>query len=139
MQEFDALSIPPDPSIVQSEHMLQTLTKLWEVITSRGVNVRFGRELFPVLEAAGLREVAAIGHVMMHRGGTAGAQILRANFEQMHDALVDAGFSQADYNADLERLGDPSVLAVAGHVVGPGAETVVGGIAQITRCTGRFR
>lgn len=107
LQEFDALSMPPDPSIVPSERMFKTLRTLWEVMASRGVNNRFGRELLPLLVASGMQDVAAEGHVMMHRGGSAGARLSRANFEQMHDALIGAGLSQSDFDADLKRLEDP--------------------------------
>ena len=109
LQEFDALSMKPDPSIVRSEHLLRSLAVLWDVMKQRGADVRFGRELFPALESRGLRGVRAEGHVMMHQGGAAGARLLRANFDQMHDALIDAGLSEQEFEQDRIRMEDPSV------------------------------
>lgn len=107
LQEFDSLSMPPDPSVVAGELRMKTLTTLWEVMKSRGVDIRFGRQLFPVLERLGLQEVAAEGHLVMHRGSLAGARILQANFEQMHDELIAAGLTQAQFDEDVRRLNQP--------------------------------
>jgi SAM-dependent methyltransferase len=109
VQDFDALSMKPDPAIVESEHLLKTLVVLWQVMKERRADVRFGRSLFPLLESRGLQDVRAEGHVMMHRGGGAGARLLRANFDQMHDALIDAGLTQAEFDEDRVRMEDPSV------------------------------
>ena len=109
VQEFDALSMKPDPTIVESEHLLKTVAVLWQVMEERRVDVRFGRRLFPALESRGLLDVRAEGHVMMHRGGGAGARLLRANVDQMHDALIDAGLTQAEFDQDRLRMEDPSI------------------------------
>ena len=109
VQEFDALSMQPDSAIVESEHLLQSLVVLWQVMKERRADVSFGRNLFPALESRGLQEVRAEGHVMMHRGGGPGAKLLRANFDQMHDALIAAGLTQAEFDEDRVRMEDPTV------------------------------
>jgi SAM-dependent methyltransferase len=108
VQEFDSLSMKPDPAIAESEHLLKSLVVLWQVMQERHADVRFGRNLFPLLESRGLQDVRAEGHVTMHRGGGAGARLLRANFDQMHEALIDAGLTQAEFDADRVRMEDPS-------------------------------
>ncbi len=109
VQEFDALSMKPDPTIVESEHLPKSLLVLWHVMKERRADSRFGRNLFPALESRGLRDVRAEGHVMMHRGGGAGARLMRANFDQMHDALIEAGLTQAEFDQDRVRMEDARV------------------------------
>jgi SAM-dependent methyltransferase len=109
LQEFYALSMKPDPSIVQSEHLLRSLVVLWDVMHQRGADVRFGRELYPALESRGLRDVHAEGHVMIHRGGAAGARLMRANFDQLHDALISAGLTEEEFERDRVLMQDPNV------------------------------
>lgn len=108
LQEFDSRSMEPDPSVAPAEHLLKTLVAMWDLMGSRGVNVRFGRDLFSVLRDRGLVEVAAEGHVVMNTGRSPGADLMRANFNQMHDALVSSGrLTEAEFQADLARLEVP--------------------------------
>jgi SAM-dependent methyltransferase len=111
LQEFDSLSMMPDQSIAPSEHMFKTLLAMWELMGSRGVDVRFGRALYPAMKAMGLQNVWAEGHVIFNQGGSDGAHLLLANFTQMRDALIDSGaVSSQQFEADLQRLGDPLVM-----------------------------
>ncbi len=110
LQEFDAVTTRADPTKFESEHLLKTLTAVQDLLTDRGADIRFGRRLFPLLEAAGLNSVEAEGHLMFLRGGSAGASVQRANFEQMHDAMIAAGLREQEYQQDLARLDDDSVI-----------------------------
>ena len=110
LQEFDADSMRADPEIVPSEHLLKTLAVMWELMAARGVNLRFGRELYPLLSSLGLRDVEAEGHVSVWRGASAGARLLRANFDQLHDAIISSGkLTEQEFAEDIARLDDPSI------------------------------
>jgi SAM-dependent methyltransferase len=108
LQEFDSLSMPPDPNAFD-EHLLQSLVVLWDVMKSLGVNLRFGRELFPLFRQLGLEDVEGEGHMMFHHGGSAGAHLMQANFAQVHDALIAGGMSEEAFREDMERLKDPAI------------------------------
>ena len=67
-EEFDSLSMPPDPAVNPAEHFLETLGALWKVMAKEGANVRFGRLLPALLEKCGLLEIGAEGRVFLFRG-----------------------------------------------------------------------
>lgn len=110
LQEFDSRSMQADAAIVGSEHLLKSVTVMWELMAARGVNLRFGRELYPLLSSLGLSDVEAEGHVSVWRGGSVGARLWRSNFDQMHDALISSGrLTEQEFAEDIARLDDPSV------------------------------
>ena len=111
LQEFDSRSMEPNPSVAPAESLLKTQTAMWDLMTSRGVDVRFGRELFPLLRKRGLIELSAEGHVVMNTGNSPGADLARANFNQLHDGLVASGrVTEQEFQADLGRLEDPMFI-----------------------------
>lgn len=111
LEEFDSLSMPPDPTIAPAETMLKTLRALWAQMLERGANPGFGRQLFPLMREMGLADVWAEGRTVMFQGGSAGGRLFKANFEQVHDALVASGrVSEEEFAADLARLHDPEVV-----------------------------
>ena len=109
LQEFDALSMTTDPTVIESEHLLRSQVALWDVMAARGADVRFGRQLYPALESRGLLDVQAEGHVMVHRGGAAGARLMRSNFDQLRDALIEAGLTEEEFEQDRVLMEDPKV------------------------------
>jgi len=55
--------------------------------------------------------VAAEGRVFLFRGRSPGADMFRANFNQMHDILIAASHvSEDEFQADLARLDDPRIM-----------------------------
>ena len=109
LQEFDA-SLPADPSLFPSEYMLKTYATFNRVMTDRGVDQRFGRKLAGIVSSLGLPGVEAEGHATLFRGGSAGARLMRANFEQLREpVLASGGVSEAEFEADLARLDDPAI------------------------------
>jgi len=111
LQEYDALSMRADPAIFEAEHRLKTFFALHDVMMARGVDLRFGRRLPGLLSALGLADVEAEAHVALSRGGSLWGRLLRANFEQMHDALVGSGgVTEEEYEQDLARLDDPAII-----------------------------
>lgn len=109
-QEFEATSLRAKPETYHSEYLLKTLVALQEVMTARGANVQFGRELPSVLEDVGLREVNAEGYLARCTGGSAWGRLLRANVEQMRDAILAShAVTSEEFEADLRRLDDPAI------------------------------
>ena len=110
-EEFDTLSMPPDPAINPAESSLKTDVALREVMTARGVDLRYGRLLFARLRASGLVDVDAEARVPLWRGGAAGGALLRANFEQLKGPILAAGRVDADQFArDLARLDEADFM-----------------------------
>jgi SAM-dependent methyltransferase len=107
-EEFDSLSMPPDPSVNPDETLLKTLVAMGSLMAERGVHRGYGRLLTGSLRRHGLADVGAEGRLFMWQGGSAGARLLRANFEQLRDALIASGRVSADaFAADVSRLEEP--------------------------------
>lgn len=107
VEEFDSLSLLPDPVVNLAEVALQVGVALRQVLAERGVDARYGRLLSAQLDQLGLTEVGAEGRVFMWRGGTAGASLCRANYEQLRDEIIDTGLISAEeFASDLSRLNE---------------------------------
>jgi SAM-dependent methyltransferase len=107
-EEFDVLSMPPNPQISPSETMLKTITVLWRVMREAGVDQRHGRLLAGILESKGMENVTAEGRVFRIKGGSPWARVLRANLEQVHDKIIASGdLSEDEFQADIRSLDDP--------------------------------
>jgi ubiquinone/menaquinone biosynthesis C-methylase UbiE len=110
-EEFDSLSMPTDPALHPAECALKAQTAIQRVMASRGANTRYGRDLAARMRAHGLVDIRAQGRMAMWQGGSAGARLFRANFEQMREELLQMGLlTQAELDDDLTRLGDPLAL-----------------------------
>ncbi len=106
-EEFDSISMPADPAANPAETLLETDVAVREVMAAAGVDLRYGRLLASRLPALGLADVDAEGRVPLWRGGVAGAAVLRANFEQLRDAILTAGrVTATQFERDLARLDD---------------------------------
>jgi SAM-dependent methyltransferase len=111
-EDFDASSIPPDPTANPAEVLLKTLTATRRVMQDRGADDRtFARRLFTRLRAHGLVDVDAQASLSMWHSGSPGAALLRANFEQLHRTMIDAGYlTGQEFDQDIARLDDPDFL-----------------------------
>ena len=110
-EEFDSLSMQADPALHPEECPLKAQTAMQRVLASRGANTRYGRDLAARMRAYGLVDIRAQGRMAMWHGGSAGARLFRANFEQLRDELVRIGLlTQAELDDDLARLDDPRTL-----------------------------
>lgn len=108
-EEFDSLSMRPDSAINPDEVLLETFDALQRVMTARGVDLRYGRLLPGRFLSHGLADVGAEGRTFLWRGGGPGAAPMRANFDQLRDALVDSGLvGEHAFAADLGLLDDAS-------------------------------
>jgi SAM-dependent methyltransferase len=110
-EEFDSLSMPADPALHPDEHSLKAQAAMQRVMAARGANTRYGRDLAARMCAHDLVDIRAEGRMAMWQGGSAGARLYRANFEQLRDELLRIGsLTQAELDDDLARLDDPRTL-----------------------------
>jgi SAM-dependent methyltransferase len=107
VEEYDSVSMPPDPAISPGEILLKTQVAMMRFLEDGGVNRRYGRLLFGRLRAHGLSSVGAEARVLMCPSASPGASMLRANLEQLREAMIDGGYiTQQQYNEDIARLED---------------------------------
>ena len=110
-EEFDSESMPPDPTASSGEQLLRTQIAMGRVMAERGFDRRFGRRLFAHLRAQGLADVGAEARLFMVQGGSAGAELVRSNCEQLRSAMIDAGDVTArEIDQDLARLNEPQFV-----------------------------
>lgn len=111
VEEFDSLSMRPDPAIDPDEVLLETYDALQRVMTERGVDLRYGRLLTGRLRAHGLVDVDAEGRLFMLQGGSPGAALCTANFEQLRGAMVQSGLvTNEQIDADLRHLEEQRLI-----------------------------
>jgi SAM-dependent methyltransferase len=110
-EDFDSESMPPDPTVSAGELLLRTQVAMGRLMADRGFDRRFGRRLFAHLRAQGLADVGAEARLFMVQGGSAGADLVRANCEQLRSAMIDAGNVTArEIDQDLARLNEPQFM-----------------------------
>jgi SAM-dependent methyltransferase len=110
-EEFDSLSMPADPALHPDECVLKARAAVQRFMATRGANTRYGRDLAARMRACGLVDIHAHGRMAMWQGGSAGARLFRANFEQLREELLRIGLlTQAELDDDLARLDDPRTL-----------------------------
>lgn len=111
VEDVDVFATWPDPGLDSGETLLKTFAAMFTVMTQRGNDLRFGRKVPSRLRAAGLSDVDAEGRTFMWNGKSVGAALMRANFEQLHDAMGAANLiTEQQFAADLKRLEDPNFV-----------------------------
>ena len=104
-EDFDTLSLVADPMVSRGEVLLKTQVAMTRLFESRGIRRGFGRLLFGRLRANGLIGVGAEGRMFMISAATPGASLMRANYEQLREAMIEAGYiTQDEFEQDLARL-----------------------------------
>jgi ubiquinone/menaquinone biosynthesis C-methylase UbiE len=86
------------------------------LIAARGgeLALTWGRSLYQRLRAHGLVEVGMEGYLALREGGSPGAQLMRANFEQIRGEAVGAGlFTNEELASMLTLLDDPDFVVSA--------------------------
>lgn len=102
-EEFDAQWM--------GDAVLLTYAAMQQLMMRRGVDSSFGRALPAKMNDLDLVETGNSGYVFQWRGGSPFSQLLRANFDQVREAMLEAGLvSESQFNADLERLDDPELI-----------------------------
>jgi SAM-dependent methyltransferase len=110
-EEFDTASLPADPAISSGEISLKTQTAMFQVVEERGIERRWGRLLYRRFRQLGLVDVRAEARLSMWHGGSVGASLLRANFVQLHDALIASqNLTEQQLHQDLSTLEDPDFM-----------------------------
>jgi ubiquinone/menaquinone biosynthesis C-methylase UbiE len=110
-EEFDSQSLQYDPLRMPGEVHLKTQAALFRLLDERGVERRWGRLVNGRMRALGMVEVRAEAHLSMWHGGSAGASLTRANFEQLRDALIAGGYvTEEELEEDIARLDDPEFV-----------------------------
>jgi len=110
-EEFDSASLPADPAMNPAEVLSRTQVAMTRVLDDRGVDRRYGRRLLGQLQMHGLVEVGAEAQMSLWQGGSSGARLLRANYEQLRTDMIDAGYiGEEEFEHDLARLERPDFL-----------------------------
>ncbi len=110
LEEFDAQSMLPNPQRF-GEHYLKTMQAFHNATILRGVDSAFGRRLPALFRVAGLGDIGAEGRSVLAGGGSAGARVMRANYEQIKADMLDTGLvTEREFEMDLERMDDPAVM-----------------------------
>ncbi len=113
-EEFDALSMPGNPALYPGERYLKLEQAQQRLMRERGADASYGRRLPQRLAAHGLVNIDAEGQVFFWRGGSPGAQIKRANYLQLRDAILAAGYVSAEeLTEELRALEDPTTLVLS--------------------------
>jgi ubiquinone/menaquinone biosynthesis C-methylase UbiE len=111
-EEFDSVSLLPDPTVSPGEVILNTQLAVMGMLKDRGVERRFGRLLYGRLRAHGLVEVDAEGRLFMWRGESSGVSLMRTNFKQLRGALLDGHYiTEQEFDQDSARLDDSDFMA----------------------------
>jgi ubiquinone/menaquinone biosynthesis C-methylase UbiE len=87
------------------------LRALRGVMEARGMDLRWGSQLYQRFVAAGLVRVGMEGHIDLRPGGSPGARLDAANFSQVRDEAVRAGLvTLAEMERMLALLDDPAFV-----------------------------
>jgi hypothetical protein len=109
-EEFDAQSMLPNPQRF-GEHYLKTMQAFHHATILKGVDTALGRRLPGLFRASGLDNIGAEGRTVMAGGGSPGARVMRANYEQIKADILATGLvTEQEFAMDLERIGDPAVM-----------------------------
>jgi ubiquinone/menaquinone biosynthesis C-methylase UbiE len=110
-EEFDSVSLRSDPAVSPGEIQLKSQAAFFQVGEERGIERRWGRLIYGRLRALGLVEVRAEARLSMWQGGSVGASLMRANFEQLHDPLIAGGrITEQELQQDLAKLDSPDFM-----------------------------
>ncbi len=110
-EEFDSASLRSDPAVSSGEIQLKSQIALFRLAEERGLERRWGRLLYGRLRALGLVNVCAEARLFMWHGGSVGASLMRANFEQLHDPFIAGGhITEQELQQDLATLDSPDFM-----------------------------
>jgi ubiquinone/menaquinone biosynthesis C-methylase UbiE len=110
-EEFDSASLPADPGVNPAEVLSGAQVAMTRLLDDRGADRRYGRLLLGQLQGHGLVEVDTEARMSLWQGGSWGASLLRANYEQLRTELINAGYiTKEEFERDLARLERPDFL-----------------------------
>lgn len=104
-EEFDSVSQFPASDRYPWEVTLKSAAAMRQVMVGRGVDSGFGRALAGHLKARGLESISAEGRILMSQGKSLGTHLMKANLEQLREAILGTGSVTAlEFEDDLARL-----------------------------------
>ena len=110
-EEFDSLSLQPDPVIASTEISIKTLSAMEQLMARRGVDSLYGRRLAARVRLLGFASVTAEGRLFMWEGQSKGADLTRANFEQIRNELIELGLiTESEFERDVDLLAQYELL-----------------------------
>ena len=108
LEEFDSLSIAPDPAVNPGEEVLKIRVAFERLLTARGVDLRYGRLLPQRFRAHGLANIGAEASLTIWGAGTS---MMKLNFEELRDPILRSGLmSQAEFEAEMKRIDEDDFL-----------------------------
>jgi precorrin-6B methylase 2 len=109
IEDFDQTFFDATEAATDREQRIRTVQRAFaELLRRRGADLKYARRLPELLRRQGLRDVAGQGRIAFAAGGSPGSRLLKANFAQVADELIDGGLcTRADLNAALQALDDP--------------------------------
>jgi len=100
-----------DREIDPPEKLLRTYTAMMKTMTANGVDLHYGRKIIGLLRAEKLVEVSSEGRIFMWTGRSSGAALLRANFEQLREAMIVSGLiTEQQFAEDVAHLEGPNFI-----------------------------
>ena len=114
VEEFDNLSILPNPTVNPGEEELKVIRAGLRVLTARGVELRYGRWLPRQLQSLGLVNVGAEASTTMWHGDSPGTRLFKLTFEELADSILRSGLiSEAEFETDMRRLDELDFLTLS--------------------------
>lgn len=105
VEEFDFFSVLLDSAVNPDEEELPILHACYQALTSRGVDLRYGRRLPQRLVANGLINVEAEASLSLWKGKSPGTNLFKISLEELVDPILRSGLmSQAEFMAELRRF-----------------------------------
>jgi SAM-dependent methyltransferase len=110
-EEFDSLSLRPDPDISATEIPIKALSAMHRLMANRGVDSLYGRRLAARVRSLGIIEMAAEARLFMWERRSVGIDLIRASIEQVRDEMIELGLiDEAEFERDMRRLDDQELL-----------------------------
>jgi ubiquinone/menaquinone biosynthesis C-methylase UbiE len=110
-EDFDRVSLPPNPDLNPGEIVLKTHEAMGRVHQDQDVAPQYGRLLLGRLRALGLVDLGAEARLMMAQAGSWSVQLLQASYERRRRAMIDAGYvTEEEFDADLTRMAAPEFM-----------------------------
>jgi SAM-dependent methyltransferase len=115
IEDYDTQLVAPEwaaPDPTAAARFAKMKDALLELMTRAGLGHSYARELHHHLRERGLIEVQSHGAIATFTGGTPGADLQQANFQQVHKAAIEAGLvSEAEFEEVMLLLSDPQFIA----------------------------
>jgi SAM-dependent methyltransferase len=111
VEEFDNLSVLPNPTANPGEEELKVLRAGLQVLAAHGVELRYGRWLPQQLRSLGLFNVSAEAIVSVWHGDSPGTRLYKLAFKELTDPILRSGLiSEAEFEMDMRRLDESDFL-----------------------------